>query len=72
MKPAVASNYAATLEEGRSSAEILILPDGRLLAHNITPALAALLAELAPHDETMRLRAALPVADPASGGTPRS
>lgn len=55
--PAVASNYAALRDEGRSSAEILILPDGRLLAHNITPALAAVLAELAPHDETMHLRA---------------
>ncbi len=51
-------NYAATLEDGLSSAEILILADGRVLAHNITPAVAAVLAELAPHDEAMRLRAA--------------
>jgi len=55
---AVPSNYAATIEESRSSAEILILPDGRILAHNITPAVAAVLAGLAPDDEPMRLRAA--------------
>jgi hypothetical protein len=58
MNPAATpSNYAATVEEGRSSAEILILPDGRILAHNITPAVAAVLAELNPADEPMRLRA---------------
>ena len=46
MKTAVVpSNYAASVEEGRCSAEILILPDGRILAHNITPAVAAVLAE---------------------------
>jgi len=55
---AVPSNYAATIEEGRSSAEILILPDGRILAHNITPAVAAVLAGFASVDEPMRLRAA--------------
>ncbi len=65
----VPSNYAATVDQGRSSAEILILPDGRILAHNITPAVAAVLAELAPHDEAIRLRAApslsaLPTARP--------
>jgi hypothetical protein len=59
-------NYAATLEDGRSSAEILILADGRVLAHNITPAVAAVLAELAPHDETMRLRARTPESAPVS------
>jgi hypothetical protein len=63
---AVPSNYAASVEEGRSSAEILILPDGRILAHNITPAVAAVLAELDPADEAMRLRAASLSASPAS------
>ncbi|RRJ98367.1 hypothetical protein Ga0100230_008065 [Opitutaceae bacterium TAV3] len=38
-------------------AELLILPDGRILAHNITPALAAVLSQLAPHDTAMRHRA---------------
>lgn len=59
------SNYAAVMEEGRSSGELLVLPDGRILAHNITPALAALLAEL---DPSMRVRAAPPPA--ASAGIP--
>ena len=67
MKTAVVpSNYAASVEEGRCSAEILILPDGRILAHNITPAVAAVLAELNPDDESMRLRAASLSASPAS------
>jgi hypothetical protein len=59
----VPSNYAATIEDGRSSAEILILPDGRILAHNLTPAVAALLAELNPDDAAMRARAASRPAD---------
>ena len=48
---------AVNFSAGPGSAELLLLPDGRILAHNITPALAALLAELAPGDEAMRLRA---------------
>jgi hypothetical protein len=51
------SNYAAALEDQQSSGEILILPDGRILAHNITPALARLLSELDPTDAAMRARA---------------
>ena len=38
--------------------EFLILPDGRILAHNLTPETARLLAELNPADEAMRCRAA--------------
>lgn len=37
--------------------EILIEADGRIFAHNLTPALAAVLAELNPADEAMRTRA---------------
>ena len=51
------SNYAATRDDGQSSAELLILADGRILAHNITPALARILSELDPADEAMRQRA---------------
>ena len=58
MKNALPSNYAAARDEARGSAEILVLPDGRILVHNLTPAGAALLAELAPHDSDMRRRAA--------------
>lgn len=37
--------------------DILIAKDGRIFAHNLTPALAAVLAELNPGDEAMRMRA---------------
>jgi len=71
MKNASPSNYAAARDEARGSAEILVLPDGRVLVHNLTPAVAALLSELAPHDPDMRRRAAsaapsAPSAAPAS------
>jgi hypothetical protein len=61
------NNYAATRDDRQSSGELLILPDGRVLAHNITPALAEILAALDPADENMRRRAGLnqPAAAPA-------
>lgn len=66
MSSAVKNNYAAARDEARCSAEILIRPDGRVLVHNLTPAVAALLAEIAPHDSDMRRRAALPSAGSSS------
>ena len=36
--------------------DLLILSDGRVLAHNLTPVMAAVLHALNPEDETMRLR----------------
>lgn len=39
------------------TSEILILPDGRILAQNITPVMARLLSELNPEDQLMRQRA---------------
>ncbi len=39
------------------SEELLILADGRILAHNLTPAVAAVLRELNPEDEPMQQRA---------------
>jgi hypothetical protein len=42
-----------------SETELLVLPDGRVLVHNLTPAMAALLSGLAPNDQLMRRRAAL-------------
>ncbi len=68
MKNASPSNYAAARDEARGSAEILVRPDGRILVHNLTPAVAALLAELAPHDSDMRRRAALPDLGPLHVG----
>ena len=41
----------------QSMTELRILPDGRILAHNLTPAMAALLAELDPDDTQMQQRA---------------
>lgn len=43
---------------GSHAGELLILPDGRILVHNLTPELAALLSALDPSDEQMRQRAA--------------
>lgn len=59
------NNYAATVEDGQSSGELLILPDGRILAHNITPALARLLAEIDPDNTAIRDRASLPPPPPS-------
>lgn len=49
---------------GRSSAvesplttDLLILPDGRVMAHNLTPLFADLLKELNPRDEQIAPRA---------------
>jgi hypothetical protein len=40
-----------------SSTDILILSDGRILVSNLTPGMAAILAELDPDDELMKRRA---------------
>jgi hypothetical protein len=37
--------------------EILILPDGRIFVHNLSPVMAGVLAELDPADEAMNRRA---------------
>lgn len=41
----------------RSVGEILILADGKILAHNISPVLAGVLAQLNPADQAMQKRA---------------
>ena len=40
-----------------TTSEILVLADGRIFAHNISPDLAVVLAALDPADEAMRRRA---------------
>jgi len=40
-----------------ASEEILILADGRVLAHNLTSEMAAILRQLNPRDEPMQQRA---------------
>jgi hypothetical protein len=37
--------------------DLLILPDGRILTHNLTPVMAAVLKELNPDDKVMEQRA---------------
>jgi hypothetical protein len=37
--------------------ELLLLPDGRILVHNLTPAMAALLHQIDPGDQSMIKRA---------------
>lgn len=44
-------------EDPPETAELLILPDGRILGHNLSPAVAAVLAELNPGDPLMKARA---------------
>jgi hypothetical protein len=41
----------------KAISEILILADGRILAHNLSPTMAGILADLNPADEAMNLRA---------------
>ena len=38
------------------SSEILILPDGLVLVHNLTPVMAGVLHELNPDDDTIKSR----------------
>jgi hypothetical protein len=45
-------------DAGGEHSEILILAGGKILAHNITPAMAKVLSELNPEDEAMSRRAA--------------
>jgi hypothetical protein len=40
----------------RGTSELLILPDGRILARSLTPEVTVLLAEFAPADETLAVR----------------
>jgi hypothetical protein len=36
--------------------ELLIMPDGKIYVHNLTPEMAAVLSELNPTDETIKQR----------------
>ena len=49
---------AAVRAPGETS-EMLLLPDGRLLVHNLTPAMARLLQELNPDDPQIKPRTCL-------------
>ena len=43
--------------EQDATTEFLILADGRILVHNVTPTMASILSQLNPTDEMMRERA---------------
>jgi hypothetical protein len=51
------TNKIAKYPGAKSVSEILILANGKILAHNISPVLAGALAELNPTDEAMNQRA---------------
>jgi hypothetical protein len=51
-------NRSAQPQPASGTVELLVLPEGQILAHNLTPELAALLARLNPADEAMARRAA--------------
>jgi len=42
--------------EPESRCELLIMPDGKIFAHNLTPAMALVLSELNPDDEAIKRR----------------
>jgi hypothetical protein len=42
--------------EGESHTQLLLLPDGRLFVHNLTPAMAQLLQKLDPGDRFLQQR----------------
>jgi uncharacterized protein (DUF111 family) len=50
--------------------EVLLLPDGRVFAHNLTPTFTALLAELNPADPQFAPRVVAPAAAPVDGQEP--
>jgi hypothetical protein len=43
-------------KEVSSRCELFILPDGTILGHNLTPAMAAILSKLNPADRAMQQR----------------
>jgi hypothetical protein len=51
------TNKVAKSSAAKSVSEILILPNGKILAHNISSGLAGVLAEMNPTDEAMNQRA---------------
>ena len=57
---------AEELLQTEGQTELLILPDGRVFAHNLTPEAADLLATLNPYDAEMKTRASFVSPDPCS------
>lgn len=55
-----------------SSVEILILTDGRILMHNLTPDIATVLRQLNPDDQTMQQRAGISKEESSHGFSART
>ncbi len=57
-RPPKPKNRRATPRDAATplTTELLVLPDGRVLVHDLTPAFAGLLNELKPADEAIKLR----------------
>lgn len=51
------ASSAESVTAAELMSELMIMPDGRIYAHNLTPAMAAVLSELSPGDEAIRHRA---------------
>ena len=64
--PAVAPSSGDT----EAVTRLLLLPDGRVLAHNLTPGMAQILQQLAPGDSILEQRQAPPPHGSAPKPTP--
>jgi hypothetical protein len=51
------TNTARSSARAPLATELLLMPDGRILVHNLTPAFADLLRGLNPNDDQIRPRA---------------
>jgi hypothetical protein len=56
MKMPAEPNNPADLPKPELLSELLIMPDGKVYAHNLTPEMAAVLSELNPEDENIKRR----------------
>lgn len=52
-------------EDSQASSELMLLPDGRMLAHHLTPELALVLRQITSVSETTTPSAESPVPDPS-------
>ena len=49
-------NENSSVAKAELMSELLIMPDGKIYAHNLTPEMAAILSELNPDDEAIKQR----------------
>jgi len=56
LTPTLSSGEREKTAEPDSAVDLLILSDGTILIHNLTPSMAALLNEMNPQDDTIRPR----------------